>query len=188
MSKNKLTLIAIELSCLTLFSCSKTISLNNYYVSDSSVLANPLAKFYDIQGNEVNSFNPVSDEGKIEISVSFGTLNVNDGWTAFVHATFAYESNLINFDDKIENCSSELYLVNMVDADWNQYTHDLKSIKLFNDSISFSIFKTKYKMIIFVFEIYDAELELVTSYRCIGSIVYSDENISKIDFGKIALN
>ncbi len=188
MSKNKLTLIAIELSCLTLFSCSKTISLNNYYVSDSSVLANPLAKFYDIQGNEIDSFNPTSDEGEIKISVSFGTLNVNDGWTAFVHATFAYESNLINFDDKIENCSSELYLVNAVDAGWNQYTYDLKSINLFNGSISFSVFKTKYEMVIFVFEIYDVELELVTSYRCIGSIVYSDETISKIGFGKIALN
>lgn len=192
--KKKLGLIIAGTFSLLLPSCSKILTgMNNYYITDYFVLSEPVATFSNSSGETVSSFNPSTDKGNVNISISYGSLYVHEDneWTAAAHLAFGVQNEFLNFDDRIENCASNEYQAKTTDKGWNRYKYDLKECELFGDAISFSDFQKKYELIIFTFEIYaffKKRLWVVTSFRSFVSITYSGESISKIDFGKISLD
>lgn len=190
--KKKVWLITVGMLSLLLPSCSRVLTgVSNYYITDYFVLSDPLASFYNSAGENVSSFNPNTDKGNIDVSVSYGSLYAHEGWTAAAHLSLGIKNDLLNFDDRIEDCASNEYLAKARNVGLNRYTYDLKTCVLFGDKISFSDFQKKYEIIILTFEIYtlyENYLWLVTSFRSFGSIVYSGESISEIKFDKIDLN
>ncbi len=192
--RKKLGLIVVGIFSLLLPSCSKTLTgMNNYYVTDYFILADPLVSFSNSAGEEVSSFNPNTDKGNVNVVISYGSLYVHEDkeWTAAAHLTLGVKNDLLNFDDRIEDCTSNEYLAKTTGTGLNRYTYDLKKCELFGKVISFSDFQKKYEFIILTFEIYaffEKGLWVVTSFRSFGSITYSGESISKIEFGKIDLS